>query len=68
MAIQGLYWLFSISKTAIDFFWKPVSENRLPFKKKMLQYENVSGARFDNLSSVCISPLMLHNWGNFRVV
>lgn len=37
-------------------------------KKKMLQYENVSGARFDNLSSVCISPLMLHNWGNFRVV
>lgn len=39
------------------FLWKPISENMLPFKN-----DRVSGARFDNLSSVCIHSLMLQNF------
>lgn len=41
----------------IFFFWKPLSENTLPFKN-----DRVSGAGFDNLSSVCIHSLMLQNF------
>lgn len=39
------------------FFFKPISENTLPFKN-----DRVSGACFDNLSSVCIHSLMLQDF------